>query len=221
MTVLIQAGHQNIQSNCDVSLRPGTGAPGEVEWTPGITAGIVNGLRTAGVDARAVDANFNCDPAHTADYAAVVAVHYQANLPTASGFFVGAGDPSEDGAAAQSAGLAAAIRASYATETGLAFAPSWNNLNITHYYLFEALSKATPFALIECGVGAPGAPDHDFLSGTDGQLKVIDGITVGILAYLGIHPVPSPPPPPPPLTLEQRVSRIEHILAELAADLQH
>lgn len=223
--VILQAGHQHIQQNCDPLLQSGTGAPGEIDWTPSIAAGVRDTLKAAGVEALGVDANFNCDPARSQDYAGVVAIHYQANLPTASGFYVGPGDPNEDGAAAASARLSAAIHAHYAARTGLTFQPGWDNLNIRHYYLFEALSKATPFALIECGVGAPGAPDHDFLHSPDGQATVVAAIAAGILEFLGVllpsptPPAPPPPPTPPPLTLEQRVARIEHMLAQASQDL--
>jgi hypothetical protein len=137
------------------------------------------------VGASFVDANFNCADNVGAPYDAVVAIHYQANLPTPSGFFVGAGDPVEDGARAKSAALAAAIFAAYQQSTGLPWRPSWNNVNVTHYYLFEKLASSTPFCLIECGVGAPGAPDHDFLWSPLGMEKVVVGILNGIFRYLG------------------------------------
>jgi N-acetylmuramoyl-L-alanine amidase len=208
LVVIVQAGHQNIATNCSPDMRSGTGAPGERDWTPAVAVEIVRVLVGQGVQARAVDANFNCDAAAVGqDYEAVVSVHYQANLPTASGFYVGAGDPVEDGARARSGALAQAMFAQYQQATGLPWRPSWNNVNITHYYLFEALSKATPFVLIECGVGAPGAPDHDFLHSADGQAKVVRGIANGVLVYLGKpvvapSPVPGPPPSPAPASID-------------------
>lgn len=191
--VIVQAGHVGIESNCSADLRAGTGAPGERDWTPTIAQLVVNKLAAARIPARMVDANFNCAGDVGQDFAAVVAVHYQANLPTPSGYVVGEGDPAQDGAAAASARLASAIKTAYAASTGLAERPGWINPNITHYYLFEALSKATPFALIECGVGAPGAPDHDFLHSPDGMDRVSSGIARGIIAFVG--PVAAPADP--------------------------
>src|SRR5262249_33543356 len=92
-TVILQAGHLNIAGNCEQDLRGGTGAPDEVKWTPQIVDRVVARLRGAGVDARAVDANFNCDPAVKEDYLAVVAVHYQSDPPHESGFWCGVGNP--------------------------------------------------------------------------------------------------------------------------------
>jgi hypothetical protein len=205
--VVVQAGHLNIGNNCAPDLRGGTGAPKERDWTPTIATAIVNRLNEDDIPARLVDANFNCATDVAAVYDAVVSVHYQANLPTISGFFVGAGDPVEDGARDKSARLAQAIFAAYQQATGLPWRPSWNNVNITHYYLFERLASATPFCLIECGVGAPGAPDHDFLWSPEGMEKAVLGIYNGIARYLGKPdyqypapptPAPVPPPGPPP-----------------------
>lgn len=206
MSVIIQAGHVNIPQNCSPDLRSGTGAPDEAEFNRNVANGVAVALEAYGVQTRWVDANFNCSPDVAKDYQAVVSIHYQANLPTPSGFFVGTGDPAQDGAAAQSAKLAAAIHARYSLATGLTFRPEWNNPNITQYYLFEALSKATPFALIECGVGAPGAPDNALLWSVDGQQKIVTAITQGIADFLGV----SQPAPPPSVTLEQRVTAIEN-----------
>jgi hypothetical protein len=191
MTVVIQAGHENINANCDPARHGETGAPGEIEWTPQVADLIVARLHAANVAARHVDANFNCASDVHHDYEAVVAVHYQSDPPHVSGFFCGVGDPSQDGNAAGSHRLQQAITDAYRTATGLVVRPEWNNDNITGYYLFASLSGPTPFALIECGTGAPGAPDHDLLHGQVD--KVAGGIAEGILAFLG-HPVTQPCP---------------------------
>lgn len=216
--VLVQAGHLNIEGNCDVSLRTGTGAPGEKTWTSPIAHNVVAALSLIGVDAREIDANFNCDPARSQDYDAVVSIHYQANLPTPSGFFVGRGDPAQDGAADKSQRLTACIEAHYSLMTGLVWRPEWNNVNITHYYLFESLSKPTPFALIECGVGAPGAPDHDFLWSVDGQGRVVKGIADGIAAFLG--KLPARDLAQEVTTLEQEVGAIQAKLDKVGHTLE-
>jgi len=164
MTVIIQAGHLNIESNCDPALRTGSGAPGEVAWTPRIASRIVDVLNQQGVDARVVDANFNCAADVGNDYTAIVAIHYQANLPTETGFFVGAGDPGQDRAAAASASLVQQIKEAYAKDTGLVFRPEWNSDTIAHYYLLEKLAAQSPLCLVEAGVG--WGPDRDFLHST-------------------------------------------------------
>jgi len=202
--VVVQAGHENIGANCDAGLRPYTGAPGEVSWTPGIVEGICARLMAAGVTAHHVDANWNCggNPSIGRDYDAVLAVHYQSNPPHESGFSVGRMDPLEDGAAAASAQLVDAINAAYSAATGLTRRDAWDtpNPNVQHYYLFRAVSLKTPCALIECGTGAVGAPDHAFL--WTQQEKVIAGIADGILGYLHAagkwSPPPAPPSPPAP-----------------------
>lgn len=201
MTVIIQAGHENIQTNCQAALRPGTGAHDEIVWTPDVAQRVVNLLTAHGVSAIHVDANFNCVPAAKADYEAAIAIHYQSDPPHESGYFCGVGSPAQDGAKDASWNLCLAIRAQYEAVTHLQARGNWDSDNITYYYLFEALSSKTPFALIECGTGAPGAPDHEYLwSHKD---EVARGIANGVLAYLGKATIPAPipvvvPPPPPP-----------------------
>lgn len=196
MTVLIQAGHENIQSNCEVQLRPGTGAHDEIIWTPDVTSRVVALLNAHGVGAVHVDANANCD-AHVRqmDWEAAVAIHYQSDPPHESGYFCGVGSPAQDGAAARSWSLCLAIREEYEAATHLQARGNWDSDNITYYYLFEALSEHTPFALIECGTGAPDAPDHDFLWGHKDD--VARGIANGVLKFLGHATIPAEPPPAP------------------------
>jgi len=193
MTVLIQAGHEGIQSNCEAALRPGTGAHDEIIWTPDVSSRVVALLTAHGVSAIHVNANANCDPQYTrADWEAAVAVHYQSDPPHESGYFCGVGDPKTDGAADRSWALCEAIRSQYEAVTHLQPRGNWDSENITYYYLFEALSPKTPFALIECGTGAPGAPDHDYLwSHKD---DVARGIANGVLAFLGKATIPATPP---------------------------
>jgi hypothetical protein len=194
--VILQAGHQNIQNNCDPSLRGGTGAPGEIDWTPQVCDKVVALLQSQGVQAAHEDANFNCAPNVGQDWEAVVAVHYQSDPPHESGFFVGVGSPDQDGNRDGSYNLMMALRQQYQAATGLTLRLNWDSDNITYYYLFERLSGPTPFALIECGTGAPGAPDHDLL--WNQMDKVALGIANGILQFLGKPLISDAPPPPPP-----------------------
>ncbi len=192
--VIVQAGHEGIASNCEQDLRSGTGAPEEVAWTPRVADLVAARLNAGGALARHVDANFNCDPAVHQDYAAVVAVHYQSDPPAQSGFWCGVGNPSTDGAAHASWQLQQAIITAYRAATGLELRPNWDSENITGYYLFNTLTGPTPFALIECGTGAPGAPDHDLLR--DHIDQVAEGIAQGVAAFVGVQLPPVGPPPP-------------------------
>ena len=191
MTVIVQAGHLHIENHCTPALRAATGAAGESGWTSAIADTVVSLLLSQGVAARAVDANFTCSDEISEDYGAVIAVHYQGNLPTDSGFFVGTGDPDEDGAAAASAQLAGALRAAYEQATSLVFQPGWNNLGITHHYVFEKLSPATPFCLLESGVG--WGADRDFLHSRQGMTQVAKAIAHGVAAFLNQPTAPSTP----------------------------
>lgn len=194
--VIIQAGHEHIQTNCDTSMRGSTGAHDEIIWTPDVSDRVVALLVAHGVQARHVNANFNCTADRLRDYEAAIAIHYQSDPPHQSGYFCGVGSPAKDGAAAASWKLCTSIRSQYQAATHLAPRPAWDSENITYYYMFRALSAKTPFALIECGTGAPGAPDHEFL--WKHKDVVARGIANGILAYLGKATIPAPAPPPPP-----------------------
>jgi hypothetical protein len=193
MTVLIQAGHEHIQSNCEAGLRPGTGAHDEIIWTPDVAERVTHLLQAHGVSAFHADANANCDAQIRAtNFEAAVAIHYQSDPPHESGYFCGVGAPAQDGAADRSWALCLAVREEYEAATHLQPRGNWDSENITYYYLFEALSPATPFALIECGTGAPGAPDHDYLWGHKDD--VARGIANGVLKFLGKPTIPAAAP---------------------------
>jgi hypothetical protein len=198
--IVIQAGHLNIENNCDPLLRIGIGAPGEATWTPRIADRIVEILTVHGIEAREVDANFNCDANVGADYVAVVAIHYRGNAPTASGFFVGPGDPAEDKAAALSASLAEAIKAAYSEETGLTFRPEWNSESVMHNYLFEKLSGNSPFCLLEAGVG--WGPDRDFIHSAEGMESISRAVARGVVAFIKNTTAPVATPPEPAASTE-------------------
>lgn len=182
MTVIVQAGHLRTEDHCDPAMRAASGAVAEATWTALVGSMIVDAMTKAAVPARLVDATFSCAADATLDYDAVVALHYQANRPTESGFFIGTGDPDEDGSAADSARLADALRATYERGSRLAFQPGWNSLAIAHNELFEKLSPATPFCLVEAGVG--WGADRDFLHSAAGMASVANAIAAGIIDYL-------------------------------------
>lgn len=192
MTVLIQAGHQNIEQNCNWGLRGQTGANGERAYVSEIAAIVCGALAANGVAVQGIDANANCNGQITGrDWEAVVALHCDGR--SASGFAVGVGNPTTDGAKEASASLAAALRSAYATATALNDLSSEyvNDENITEYYLFNALSQATPFALVELGAiaGTSGGFGPDQLYLAMHQHDVASGIVNGVLQFLGKGPL--------------------------------
>lgn len=206
--VLLQAGHQNIERNCDTELARGTGAPGEKLWTPVIRAKVSHLLQAHGFKVENADANLNClppGPVH-GPYDLTLAIHYQSDNPshTSSGFGVFVPDPLVDRYNARSIALAKPIAKIYQERTGLTnyssprlgFGPvTWENPNTKFYYLWN--NQEGPLALIECGVGAVGAKDHALLWGK--QDLIASAIAEGICVAFGVKwaPVPVPVPPAP------------------------
>lgn len=193
MTVIVQAGHLRAEQHCDPGMRAASGAIAEAAWTAVVAPLIVGALTKAAVPARLADATFSCASDVGTDFAAVVALHYQANRPTESGFFIGTGDPDEDGSAADSARLAATIRAAFEQRCRLTFQPGWNSLAVAHNELFEKLSPATAFCLVEAGVG--WGPDRDFVHSGPGMTSVAEAIAAGIIAFLEQPRTATPAPP--------------------------
>lgn len=69
----------------------------------------------------------------------------------------------------------------------LPFRDKWNNVNITDYYGFRLTSLTTSGWLTEHGVGAPGAPDHDWLYN---NVDDIAGVHVNsYLQFAGVQPI--------------------------------
>lgn len=61
----------------------------------------------------------------------------------------------------------------------------WTNPNVTNYYAFRCTSAVTPGVLIELGVGAPGAPDHDWLRANN--LRIAGVLASSIYQFLGLE----------------------------------
>jgi hypothetical protein len=195
-TVCLQAGHQHIQSNCRLDLRGSTGAPGEAGWTVTMRGGVAALLRAqktaTGAPAFSVverDANLNCDAAHPR-FDLTLAIHYQSNTGH-SGFGVFVPDPSVDRDVATSIKLARALAQTYAARVGLPNYSSprlglnrttWENPNTLFYYVWS--KQEGPLALIECGEGAAGAPDHNLLYLQQG--RIASAIAEGICAAFGV-----------------------------------
>lgn len=191
--ICLQRGHQNIQANCYPDMRGGTGAPGEAGWTPTMSAAVTKLLRAQRTKAGAiafnvveVDANVNCAATHPF-YSLTLAIHYQSNTGH-SGFGVFVPDASVDRDSARSVQLAKAISRVYAARTGLPNYSSprlglnratWENPNTLFYYVWS--TQNGPLALIECGEGASGAPDHTLLYTQIPKLAaaIAEGICLG------------------------------------------
>ncbi|GAG72321.1 unnamed protein product, partial [marine sediment metagenome] len=74
---IIMAGHENIETNQDWSLRPKTGAPQEQIFTISLTRLIVNRLEADGFRALSVDAN-NHEEIYREDAGIFLTIHYDA-----------------------------------------------------------------------------------------------------------------------------------------------
>lgn len=59
------------------------------------------------------------------------------------------------------------------------------NANTRDYYAFRCTSAVTPGVLLEMGVGAPGAPDHDWLRGNTARIAGV--IALAIYEFLGLE----------------------------------
>ena len=232
--VVIQAGHVNIASNIDAGLRGETGAThagnalAEQEITSYVARRSVQLLMDAGVGAEYADANYNGAPGVSLDHNAVVAIHAQSNPPDQSGWDVGVGDPTQDGAAAASHSLFDALAANYEAATGLP-RQSWcqGNPNVQDYYLFRALTRATPFALIElCNTDV----DWDWAHSGDHLDRMAYGVANGVLGFLGratlaipdnAAPVPVAPQAPETLlqALNNAVTAVNTVRSELESAL--
>lgn len=158
--ILIQAGHINIEHNCDPAMRGSTGAPNEQDFTIKTANRVSELLRHNGFEVKQTDGNANCDVECTGvDWDLALSIHYDAAVyKTADGTLVGGGfvdypDPSIDQATAKSQAFAQALRSIYFSETGIVEHPERSNKNTRFYYLWRALSAETPCVIIECGVG--------------------------------------------------------------------
>lgn len=173
--LVIQAGHLNIESNCNWGLREDVGLEGEAQATLAVAQRLVAALGSRRIPAMVADANFNCLEASRLPYVGVLSLHCGA-----AG--VGVGHPEVDAAAPLSQQLARAIAAQYAAVTGLSLASTADDA--VNHYLFQSLSKGTPWALVELGELA-WVQEHEDL--------VVEGLSAALLSFLGLplkEPVP-------------------------------
>lgn len=222
--IALQSGHQNIKNNCVASLRGGTGAPGEAEFTirvrDRLSQILLSKKNRDGSEAfmvKLVDATFNCNPNVGADdFALFLAIHYDAYINGSIGGFVDFPEPSTDHATAESQRITKAIATEYFKHSGIQEV-NRSNANTRYYYMWKVLSAKTPCVLIECGTGQ-NPHDKVILADTD---RVANAIARGICKAFDV-PFEPEPTPPPPATDWQRLYEDEknkHTATQLNYDL--
>lgn len=201
----LQAGHQNAKNNCVPALRPGTGAPGEVDFTIKTRdrlAQILNSKKNAdGSKAFTVqldDATANCQPNTTdKNFDLYLAIHYEADVHGKDGGMICPPDKSVDVVWPESNRISQAIESEYFKNAGIVNRPEWISNNMRFYYMWSSLSASTPCVILECGVGQ-NAHDKVILADTD---RVANAIARGICKAFNVpFDAPTPVPPTPPAT---------------------
>jgi len=188
--ICLQAGHENISNNCVASLRSGTGAPGEKDFTVRIRNRLSQILQSKGFQIQLVDANFNCDPQVDKDFDLFLAIHYDAAIYGTGGGFADFPEPSTDDATIESQRITDVIASEYFSgNTGIAYHPERRNKNSKFYYMWKFLSSKTPCVLLECGVGLD-AHDSVILADTE---RVVNGIARGICKAFNVPFDVTPP----------------------------
>ena len=123
-------------------------------------------------------------PVITEDFDLFLSPHYEANIHGVGGWFAGRAISSTT--AADDDWFLAILRSAYAQIPGVpAQHPEWSNPNVTDYYAFRCTSSTTPGVLIELGVGAPGAPDHDWLRANNERIAGV--LADAICEFLGVE----------------------------------
>lgn len=152
-----------------------SGAPDEARWTrEDLIPRIVAATQARGITVVLVDGDGGSSdnpmgnhPEFAADYDAFIAPHYEANIhgpvdARESGSFWGRAAASVTPVSDDRLGTIFWRRYSL-----LAGKPpdkfGWKGVNVTDYYGFRLTSDKTPGILVEHGVGAPGAPDFQWL----------------------------------------------------------
>lgn len=190
-SIILQSGHQNIQSNCIVNLRGGTGAPGEKDNNVRIRDRLSQILLTKknldgsqAFQLQLVDSNFNCAPnAGKTDYDLFLSLHCEADVHSADGGMISPPDQSVDLAYKESKRISDAIAREYFNHAGITERPTWISDNMKFYYMWSVLSPKTPCVLLEMGV-AQNAHDKVILADTD---RVANAIARGICRAFEIN----------------------------------
>lgn len=177
--VCLQAGHKGLTTGP-------TGAPGERDWTTKIVPIIADKLIAKGIEVYETDALGNADPKVTStDWDYFLAIHYDADIYNERGGFVDFPDPSVDDSTERSKQLATTLAQHYFKSTGIPERPQRSNANTKFYYMWSALTSATPCVLIECGIGNRKPEDYTILRNYE---LISSAIADGILEGLGAAP---------------------------------
>lgn len=213
-TICIQAGHINIQYNCNTSMHGSTGAPGEQEANLRIANRTSEILRGKGFTVQQTDANANCDEAITSkDWDMFLSLHCDANYAgNEGGGFVDFPEPETDGATEESQRIAKAIESEYFDRTGIRNVPSRSNPNTRYYYMWRSLSLKTPCVLIEMG---ERQDPHDSVILADTE-RVATALARGVCKAFGVQ---YDPPSPSECDLQlasarSEISKLEKALGE-------
>lgn len=171
--IMLQAGHQNAPQNCDINLRKGTGAPGEVEFTVRIRDAVSRKLLekrnlngSPAFQLYLVDATANCDPnIGKQDYDLFLPLHYDADIYGKGGGFADFPQPSTDHSTTESQRITKVFNEEYFKHSGIEYI-NRSNANTRYYYMWKFLSAKTPCVILECGVGQ-NAHDKVILQDTE------------------------------------------------------
>lgn len=140
-----------------------SGAPDEARWVrEDLTPLVVSICARKGIVVTLVDGDQLDHPQFHTNYGAFCAPHYEADVHGEGGSFWGRATDSLTPVGDDRLGNI--FWRHYKTLVGKP--PDrfgWTNPNVTNYYGFRYTSVDTPGILVEHGVGAPGAPDHDWL----------------------------------------------------------
>jgi hypothetical protein len=183
MKICLQAGHENIKTNCDPALRGSTGTGGEVEINIAVRNATATILEENGIEVKKVDANFNCDATSAdEDYDLFLAIHGDMDYAGDGGSgFCDYPEPDTDGATERSQYLAKAIESSFFPAVGISI-KSKSNANTRYFYMWKHLSLKTPCVLIEMGQ-VKDAHDGPILQNTP---LVASALANAILYGLGV-----------------------------------
>lgn len=144
----------------------GGGAPGEAEYIFALNDEIERRATAAGIVVTRVPGNQRAYPEFRRDYDAFIALHYDADIYRHNGQKVGGWfwDRGKRSLTATTDDVLGHIfERRYSLLPNVPPHISRRNANTWDYYAFRLTSRKTPGIIVELGVGAPAAPDHDWL----------------------------------------------------------
>lgn len=173
-----------------------SGAPDEARWIrEDLTPLVVAACKAFAIAVTTVDGDLNDHPEFHPDYDAFCAPHYEANVHSGQGGWFW-GRASASTTPRQDDALGAIFNRRYAALVGaqIPMRPEWSNPNVTDYYGFRLTSPKTPGILVEHGVGAPGAADHDWLRANVQAIADVWAVSLSEFStgISGGKPAPSP-----------------------------